>query len=191
MGDTPIGASIAFFEDMLESNVGNVYDGRGGDNGYLWTPVGASEKREMVDHPRHYNSHPSGVECIEICEHMTFNLGNAFKYGWRYKDKGDPVENLKKMLWYLNRSYEHDSQFLIRDPGFQQYFKTFVMNPHRQSAFSTPSPWPDNVRIALAAIVEMHATPVFAERATLYDKIKKHVAEAIAEQSGIGRGLAL
>jgi hypothetical protein len=38
---------------------------------------------DIVQRPRHYNNHPSGVECIEIMEHMTANLANAFKYGWR------------------------------------------------------------------------------------------------------------
>src|SRR5205085_8008429 len=46
--------------------------------------------------PAHYRSHPSGIECIEVTRHMNFNVGNAIKYLWRYMDKGDPVENLKK-----------------------------------------------------------------------------------------------
>lgn len=56
---------------------------------------------EAVDHPRHYNAHPSGVECIEIVRYMSFNLGNAFKYTWRAGDKGDAVEDLEKALWYV------------------------------------------------------------------------------------------
>jgi len=35
---------------------------------------------DPVNHPPHYNRHPSGVECIQITEHMNFNLGNAVKY---------------------------------------------------------------------------------------------------------------
>ena len=35
---------------------------------------------DPVNHPPHYNGHPSGVECITIVEHMGFNLGNAIKY---------------------------------------------------------------------------------------------------------------
>ena len=29
--------------------------------------------------------------------------GNAMKYIWRADDKGEPVENLKKARWYLER----------------------------------------------------------------------------------------
>ena len=52
--------------------------------------------------PAHYRRHPSGIECIEVTRHMNFNTGNAIKYIWRYLDKGDPVENLKKAQWYID-----------------------------------------------------------------------------------------
>ena len=65
-----------------------------------------SHLRGAVDHPQHYNSHPSGVECIEITEHMNFNLGNAMKYIWRAGDKGDILVDLRKAAWYLNREIE-------------------------------------------------------------------------------------
>lgn len=53
--------------------------------------------------PSHYRSHPSGIECIQVTEHMNFNLGNAVKYIWRADEKGDPIENLKKACWYVER----------------------------------------------------------------------------------------
>lgn len=37
----------------------------------------------LIDHPSHYNKHPSGVECISITEWFNFNIGNAIKYLWR------------------------------------------------------------------------------------------------------------
>lgn len=56
-----------------------------------------------VDHPNHYNAHPSGVECIDVVEHMCFNLGNAMKYIWRADLKNDDIEDLNKAVWYINR----------------------------------------------------------------------------------------
>lgn len=56
---------------------------------------------DMVNHPKHYTSHPSGVECIEITRHMGFNLGNAVKYIWRADLKGKRVEDLRKAIFYL------------------------------------------------------------------------------------------
>jgi hypothetical protein len=63
---------------------------------------------DLVNHPPHYGSHPSGVECIRIVEHYNFNVGNAIKYLWRagLKDGVDPVEDLKKAAWYVNREIE-------------------------------------------------------------------------------------
>lgn len=55
---------------------------------------------EKVDHPQHYNSHPSGVEAIDIVQYMGFCLGNAFKYVYRYQHKNG-TEDLKKAIWYL------------------------------------------------------------------------------------------
>jgi hypothetical protein len=58
---------------------------------------------DAVNHPEHYTSHPSGVECIQITEHMPFCLGSAIKYLWRAGHKGDAVEDLKKAAWYVAR----------------------------------------------------------------------------------------
>lgn len=53
--------------------------------------------------PSHYRAHPSGIECIQITEHMNFNLGNAVKYIWRAGLKGDVIEDLRKAVWYIER----------------------------------------------------------------------------------------
>ena len=58
---------------------------------------------DLVSHPAHYTAHPSGVECIQITEHMGFNLGNALKYIWRCDLKQDAIEDLKKARWYIDR----------------------------------------------------------------------------------------
>jgi hypothetical protein len=65
-------------------------------------------KPDPVNHPGHYNNHPSGIECIQVVEHMTFNLGNAVKYLWRngLKDSTPALQDLKKARWYLDREIE-------------------------------------------------------------------------------------
>lgn len=60
---------------------------------------------ETVDHPAHYNSHPAGIECIDVVEHMPFNVGNAVKYLWRADHKGG-LEDLRKAAWYVAREIE-------------------------------------------------------------------------------------
>lgn len=69
-------------------------------------------KNDPVNHPSHYTSHPARckcgepIECIQITEHMGFNLGNATKYVWRCDLKKDAIEDLKKARWYLDREIE-------------------------------------------------------------------------------------
>ena len=58
---------------------------------------------DAVNHPKHYTSHPSGVECIQITEHMGFCLGNAVNYIWRAVEKHEAIEDLRKAKWYLER----------------------------------------------------------------------------------------
>jgi Protein of unknwon function (DUF3310) len=58
---------------------------------------------DLVNQPPHYTRHPSGVECIQITEHMGFCLGNAVKYIWRADLKHDAIEDLKKARWYIDR----------------------------------------------------------------------------------------
>ena len=66
-------------------------------------------KKDNVNHPKHYTSDPSGIECIDITRHRNFNIGNAIKYLWRAGLKEDKdrklidkqVEDLNKAIWYL------------------------------------------------------------------------------------------
>lgn len=58
---------------------------------------------DPVHHPDHYTSHPSGVECIQITEHFSFGVGNAIKYLWRAGLKENPIQDLEKAKWYLER----------------------------------------------------------------------------------------
>lgn len=66
---------------------------------------------DPVNHPAHYNSHPSGVEAIVIAEYMTYNVGSAIKYLWRAGlkcagDKEKHIEDLKKAGWFINREIQ-------------------------------------------------------------------------------------
>jgi len=72
----------------------------------IYTAEDPPQRPDVVNHPPHYTSHPSGVECIQITEHMGFNLGNALKYVWRADLKNNAIEDLEKARWYINRELE-------------------------------------------------------------------------------------
>ncbi len=56
-----------------------------------------------VNHPKHYNI--GLVEVIDAIEawKLNFHLGNVVKYIARAEYKQNPIEDLKKASWYLNR----------------------------------------------------------------------------------------
>lgn len=66
-------------------------------------------KEDKVNSPKHYTSHPSGVECITITRHYGFAIGNAIKYLWRaglkkeegYSDVQKEIEDLEKAVFYI------------------------------------------------------------------------------------------
>lgn len=61
---------------------------------------------DNVNHPSHYAGRNIGCECLDLARHQTFCVGNTIKYLWRYKDKGNPTEDLKKALWYARFAQE-------------------------------------------------------------------------------------
>lgn len=68
-----------------------------------------------VHHPKHYTTHPSGVEVIEITRNLPFSVGNAVKYVLRRDLKGKPKEDLDKALWYLNDAHTHQIGLAVDD----------------------------------------------------------------------------
>ena len=72
-------------------------------------------KKDNINHPSHYTSHQSGIECIDIAEHHGFCIGNAIKYLWRaglksedgISKKEKQIEDLKKAIWYIKREIKH------------------------------------------------------------------------------------
>lgn len=66
------------------------------------------QKYEEINHPNHYNSHPSGIECIDVIEHMSFPIGNVIKHLWRagLKPGMDHHKDLLKAHWYLTRELQ-------------------------------------------------------------------------------------
>ena len=63
-----------------------------------------------VKHPKHYNI--GKIEVIDAIEDwdLGFHAGNVVKYISRHKHKGNPVEDLKKAKWYLERLIQQTLQ---------------------------------------------------------------------------------
>lgn len=67
-------------------------------------------ERSAIDHPKHYNV--GDIEVIDAIEawKLGFNLGNVVKYVARADYKSNPLEDLKKAKWYLEREIERRSK---------------------------------------------------------------------------------
>lgn len=73
-----------------------------------------NKKTDRVNHPSYYNSHPSGIECIDIIRYYNFDVGNVIKYLWRaglkkeegYSSKEKELEDCEKTLFYLKDHIE-------------------------------------------------------------------------------------
>lgn len=87
-----------------------------------------SPQYDIINKSKHYNQHPSGVECIELAERLSFCAGNAFKYVFRRGEKDDTVQDLKKAIYYLNRE-RYQMENLIRWRSKQNADAMFV-NDH-------------------------------------------------------------
>jgi hypothetical protein len=99
--------------------------------------VSDDTKFDPVSKPKHYNSHPSGLQPIEFTAYMSFCLGNAAKYVVRCDLKGTPVEDLEKALWYLNHEIklrEDGKAILVDRTEGQTAFVMFVA--HEPSEFA-------------------------------------------------------
>lgn len=79
---------------------------------------------DPVNHPSHYTSDPSGVECIQVTRHRNFNVGNAIKYLWRAGLKSSEgrsavekqIEDLRKAIWYIEDEIARIGGDLVRLP---------------------------------------------------------------------------
>lgn len=63
-----------------------------------------SPTSDMVNHPSHYTF--SKYEVADVADAWYPNeplLWNANKYLARWDKKGDPIENLEKAVWYIQR----------------------------------------------------------------------------------------
>jgi hypothetical protein len=83
---------------MYVDDVGNVPNGV-----FEGIPLSRIVPFETVDHPSHYTQ--NGVEAIEVIEawNLDFHLGNVIKYIARWDKKDDPIHNLRKAIWYIER----------------------------------------------------------------------------------------
>ena len=73
---------------------------------------------EKINHPKHYNEHPAGIECIDVIEPFCFNLGSVIKYVWRagLKPGEDDLDDLHKAEWFIKREIQRRERERLVSP---------------------------------------------------------------------------
>ncbi|MDF3280879.1 DUF3310 domain-containing protein [Gordonia sp. N1V] len=111
-----------------------------------------NETHDAVNHPAHYTAHPSGVECIEITRHLSFDIGNAVKYIWR-ADLKNGTEDLEKALWYLEDHFANAATIV----STEEVYGGEVVREYRNGS-----------RIVVSEIVQIRANQVALHEAEAY-----------------------
>jgi hypothetical protein len=106
--------SIERFKDMVGTTVGGLTFVEIENGKYRWIRNDLAEKykkttssTDLVNHPPHYKS--GGIETIDFIEakDLNYRLGNVIKYVSRAgKKASDPVQDLEKAAWYLQREID-------------------------------------------------------------------------------------
>lgn len=96
------GLSTRLYFDSSELELEGVYDAlsKKPSEEPLSDDSNVDKRSDAVDHPSHYTSHPSGVECKDIIGHYSFFIGSAMKYLWRagLKEGNPPIQDLQKAI---------------------------------------------------------------------------------------------
>lgn len=105
---------------------------------------------DNVNHPAHYTSSKAKcpdcghkIECIDITRHMSFAIGNAVKYLWRFQLKNG-IEDLEKAAWYLNDEISNYHKDTPSNPSFQDEYYFHNETPQELKLSLAPSEWGDN-----------------------------------------------
>jgi len=69
-----------------------------------------NERKDLVNNPPHYNKGNIGcIDAIESCQGEGFKYylqGSILKYIWRYQHKINPIQDLEKAKWFINKLIE-------------------------------------------------------------------------------------
>jgi hypothetical protein len=89
---------------------------------------------DMVHQPKHYTTRYD-FECIEATRHMTFCTGNAFKYIYRCRDKGNTTEDLRKALVYVTWAWQWQEPVAFTMDGYEalSILRATYLEPYRST----------------------------------------------------------
>lgn len=117
---------------------------------------------EYVNHPKHYNQHPNGIECIDIIRHYTCDIANAIKYLWRAglkaemgkEDADKEVEDLWKALWYIEDYQNTPGQHHIAEAK-PELIDSYIRDITGHTIAEITTGYSDNISLAIFILLQM------------------------------------
>lgn len=75
--------------------------------------VETDSENDVITNPSHYDQASAIVKIqpIDMIRSLTFEIGSAFKYLYRYQYKGKPAEDLRKARQYIYWAIESERTF--------------------------------------------------------------------------------
>lgn len=122
-------------------------------------------KFDIVLKAEHYNTHPSGIEVIDIIRYMSFDLGCVLKYVMRRKGKDGP-RSLSSAVYYIKDHWAHQVEesgaAYQAIPLLQQYVFAEPVEEARQVYHAVleymNSPSSKSAAVVVAALESLKAT---------------------------------
>ena len=116
---------------------------------------------EHVNHPKHYNSHPNGIECIDIIRHYVCDIANAIKYLWRaglksemgMEDAEKEIEDLKKALWYI-KDYQRSAPQHIAEAK-PELLDSYIHDITGHTVAEITTGYTDKISLAIFMLLQM------------------------------------
>jgi hypothetical protein len=64
---------------------------------------------DLINKPKHYNSHPKGYECWDVVGPFGYFIGNAMKYLWRQglKPGVENIQDLRKAIAFIEKEIKN------------------------------------------------------------------------------------
>ena len=117
---------------------------------------------EHVNHPKHYNQHPAGIECIDIIRHYTCDIANAIKYLWRAglkpemgkEDAEKEIKDLKKALWYIE-DYQRQTYTHHIAEGKPELIDEYIHDITGRTVTEITTGYPDKISLAIFMLLRI------------------------------------
>lgn len=147
------------------------------------------KQHDPVNHPLHYNK--GGIEVIDVIEayNLNFRLSNVIKYILRHKDKGNPIEDLEKALFYLKRDIDKKKSRLVdqvkKDADSAAQLKDVIKKRVEDYRNETQAEQRKNRSKAMDTLLSGLAEPPYALKsqcALKYDPVPPWVVEVFVEE---------